>query len=250
MGGLARGFLDEYSDLDIVVLLSKRDARLRREVVSMGREEARAAGVDVDLEVHSLTDFKRLRRDDNRRWECSKAAVVYDRRGRTREAVSSIVSVPEGFWVDRVVGDWAYFQWCVANPDAPKSIAEICVDRGDLLGAHYCVNYSVDLLLELVYALNRGFLPPQKWRIAYLDELAWKPNGLDDALRESMMVLDLGPRDLKRRVGAMKRLHRPLGQKVRRFTGLDGDDFWQHFLKVFVFEERALRRRSPASSGT
>lgn len=250
MGGLSRGHLDEYSDLDVVVLLSRQDPKLKSEIEAMGRAEAEDIGMDVDLEVHSLRGFERLERDDNMRWECSRATVVHDKSGRTAEALSRVTLVADGFWVDRVVGDWAYLQWSVSNPDAPKSVAEICVDRGDLEGAHYCVNYSIDLLLELVYALNREFLPPPKWRMVYLDELAWTPSGFRSALREAMVVRGLDQTDLERRVSAMGRLHAPIGRKVRAFTGLDDDEFWKHFLRVFVFEEQNTRRRSPASSGT
>lgn len=237
MGGLARGYLDESSDVDIVVLLGRRDSRLKAKIQGMGSVESPHLGGDVDLEVHTLRGFERLERDDNRRWECSHAEVVHDVGGRTARLFLQVSSVPESFWVDRVVGDWMYFQWCVANPDAPKSIAEICMDRGDPLGAHYTVNYAMDLLLELVYALNREFLPPPKWRFACLQELRWRPRGSERALQEAMLVHDLGRKDLSRRLSALSSLHAPLKARVKKSTGLSEEEFWARFIRLFVYEE-------------
>jgi hypothetical protein len=41
------------------------------------------------------------------------------------------------------------------------TIAEAWVDRGDMLSAHYCLNYSIELLVKTVFALNKEFLPHQ-----------------------------------------------------------------------------------------
>lgn len=237
VGGLVRGYLDEGSDLDIVVLLKKHDSKLKAAIRAMGREESERLGVDVDLEVHTIRSYERLKRDDNRRWECSHAEVLHDSEGRTLELLSSVVDVPDSFWTDRIVGGWTYFQWYAFNPDFPKTVAEMCMDRGDRMGAHYSVNYSVDLLLELLYALNREFLPPPKWRMAYLKGLEWKPRGLGKALEEAIVVKDMGPEGLQRRLRAVRSLHGQLRRRVHGVTGLSEEQFWKHFLKVFVFEE-------------
>jgi predicted nucleotidyltransferase len=237
MGGLARGLVDEYSDLDIVVLLARRDPRLKAKIEAIGRADSERLSLDIDLEVHTLADFERMRREDNRRWECAHAEVVYDPDRRIRGMLVRIAKVPARFWTDRIVGDWTFFRWCVSNPDAPKSIAEICAERGDILGAHYTINYSIDLLLELLYALNKEFLPPPKWRMSYLKGLGWTPHGLDAVLREAISVQDVGPEDMRRRLRAIRKLHAPVDRKVREVTGLTDEEFWRHFLKVFVFEQ-------------
>lgn len=235
MGGLARGYLDDWSDADIVVLLSKSSPRSRAVIQEMGRADSPHLGGDVDLEVHTLRGYRRLERDDNRRWECSHAEVVFDRRGRAARLLAEVTKVPDAFWKDRIVGDWTYLQWCVANPAAPKSIAEICMDRGDSMGAHYIVDYSLGLLLELVYALNREFLPPPKWRFAYLGDLGWKPRGFEVALRDAMLVRDIGRKDLLRRLRAMGSLHGPLQARVAKVAGLGEKELWERFIRVFVY---------------
>ncbi|MEW5748337.1 MAG: DUF4037 domain-containing protein [Candidatus Thermoplasmatota archaeon] len=237
MGGLARGYLDGSSDVDIVVLLGRTDPRLRDRIQRMGRAESSHLGGDLDLEVHTLRGFGRIERDDNRRWECAHAEVVHDTAGRTARLFRRVSSVPDSFWVDRVVGDWTYFQWGVANPAAPKSVAEICMDRMDPIGAHYMVCHSLDLLIELVYALNREFLPPPKWRFAYLGELGWTPRGLERSLREALIVRDLSGKDLARRLRAMDALRGPVETRVKEFTGLSEKESWARFIRVFVYGE-------------
>jgi predicted nucleotidyltransferase len=76
IGGLARGFADKFSDVDIVAFLSNRDERLRRRIRDVGLGIQRQYGVDVDLEVHFLEDFKRWRWNEVDMWEFSRAEFV------------------------------------------------------------------------------------------------------------------------------------------------------------------------------
>lgn len=59
LGGLARGFIDKWSDLDVTVFLSKRDERLRKQIIKIGSDKQERFRTDIDLEIHFLEDFKK-----------------------------------------------------------------------------------------------------------------------------------------------------------------------------------------------
>jgi len=61
-----------------------------------------------------------------------------------------------------------YLKWycCPVKKDA-GTVAEVWIRKGDLTSAHYCLNYGVELLLKLIFALNKEFLPSPKWRLFY-----------------------------------------------------------------------------------
>jgi hypothetical protein len=44
-----------------------------------------------------------------------------------------------------------------------------------LISAYYCLNYGVDLLVRVIFALNKEFLPAPKWRMFYSYRLEWLP---------------------------------------------------------------------------
>jgi len=236
LGGLTRGFADEYSDVDIVVIIQRRDARLKRRLEAIGRSAGVDASVEMDMEVHSIRDFTKLERTDWRRWEYGLAETVFDRRGVVGRVISQLVTVPEDYWVDRIVESWTYLQWYGCPAEGSKSIAEIWVERDDPVSAHCCLNYSMDLLMDLLFALNREFVPPPKWRSFCMRSLRWKPRGLRKVFEQVCIVKSLDGADIRRRVGHLRSLHRSLDRKALAATEMSAEQFVCHFLKKAVFE--------------
>lgn len=236
LGGLVRGFADEYSDVDVVVIMRKRDPRLKRELEEMGRRAGADAAVDVDLEVHSLQDFEKLEKTDSRRWEYSSAKIVLDRRGEVKKAVSGLVSVPEDYWKDRIVASWMYLQWYGCPAEGAKSIAEVMVERGCPISGHQCVNYALEQLMQLLYSVNRQFVPAPKWKAFYLGELKWIPDGLLPTIEEATVTRAMDGADVARRVAALRRLHVQLSSMVLEATGLSQEEFLRHFIKSEIYE--------------
>jgi predicted nucleotidyltransferase len=162
LGGLARGFADKYSDVDVIVLLNKEDQPLRRQIHSMGLEEQKNLGLDIDLEIHNLKAFQRWKWDETNGWDFSHAEIVHDPEGQIRRLFAARLKVSERFWVKRIVRCAEYMKWyCCPPTENAGTIAEAWVDRGDMLSAHYCLNYSIELLVKTVFALNKEFLPHQ-----------------------------------------------------------------------------------------
>ena len=97
IGGLVRGFVDKFSDLDIIVFLSRRDDQVRRKIRDLGVDEQRRLGIDVDLEVHFLEDFERWKWDEVDKWEFSRAEIVFDPKGEIRKVFGEKLRVSKDF---------------------------------------------------------------------------------------------------------------------------------------------------------
>ena len=133
IGGLVRGFADKYSDLDIVVLLSERDGKLRKRFYELASNEAKSCNADIDLEVHFLEDFRKRQWDEIDRWTFAKAEIVFDPKGALKEALSEKLRRSESFWINRVVVYAEYLKWyCCPPHENVGTIAESWVERGDL----------------------------------------------------------------------------------------------------------------------
>lgn len=221
IGGLVRGFTDNFSDLDIIAFLSKKDARLRRKIYNLGLDEARRSGIDIDLEIHFLEDFKRWKWNETDRWDFSKAKIVFDWEGEIKKVFREKLRVPMYFWIKRVVVYAEYLKWyCCPPRENIGTIAEAWIDRGDLVSAHYCLTYSVDLMLKIIFALNKEFLPVQKWRIPYSQTLKWLPTDYVKLLREAIIIKEFSTRDFKRRLKALRKMWRDIVPKIKEETGL------------------------------
>ncbi|RLI23995.1 hypothetical protein DRO58_07980 [Candidatus Bathyarchaeota archaeon] len=233
LGGLARGFLDRFSDLDIDVFLRERDERLRRRIYDLGSEVESRYGIKVDLEVHFLEEFERRRWSEADRWLYSNAKIVFDPEGRVRKILERKLNQPEEFWLNRMAMCTEYLKrYCCPLGEDAGTVAEAWVERGDLLAAHYCVNYMVDLLLTVLYTLNREFLPAPKWRIFYSYKLRLKPRGYRKLIEEAIKVENLSREELERRLRAVRRLWRWVVKTIREETGLTLEDLSKRYVET------------------
>jgi len=237
LGGLVRGYADRSSDLDITVFLDKDDGSLKRRIRSMGLEEQKTTGIDVDLEVHCFEDFERKRWSEVDRWDYSIAKVVFDPIGEVTKMISTKLEVPEQFWVKRVVLCAEYMKWyCCPPSDNISTIVETSIDRDDLATAQYCLNYGLDLLLRTLFALNKTFLPPPKWRLIYSRNLPWRPRNCENTLADLLTIRSISKKDVNRRIGLIRSLWVDVTAKMRNDMGLSPDTVSRYYVEKHLHQ--------------
>jgi len=237
VGGLVRGFADRFSDLDITVFLSKRDEQLRRQIYDLGLDEGRRSGVDVDLEVHFLEDFRRWRLGEAYRWELSRVKIVFDPEGQVKKVFGEKLRVPKDFWVRRIAVCAEYLKWyCCPPREDVGTVAESWIERGDLLAAHYCLNYAADVLLRLLFAINREFLPAPKWRIFYSYGLKWLPEDYKEFVEEATIVKNFSVMEFDRRLKALRKLWHKTLPKMEAEIGLARDQLTRYYVEKILHQ--------------
>lgn len=231
-GGLERGFADRHSDVDILVFLRKKSQVLRNRILKLGSEEQKSSGVDVDLEVYFLEDFRKRRMSEILKWDLYHMQVAFDPQGETKQLLRQKTKVPRSFWIRRIVVCSEYLKWYCCPPRADVgTIAEAWVERGDMVSAHYCVNYGLDLIVDIVYALNREFVPPPKWKFFYSHSLRWLPNDYSRLLKEALRTSALSVKDLSRRLSALRGLWQEILPKIEEETGLTPASMSKYFVE-------------------
>jgi len=237
MGSLTRGFADKFSDVDIVVFLNRKDDELSRRIRKMSVDEQRRSGVDIDLMVHSLTDFRKWKLDEPTMWDYSRAEVVFDPSKEVGKILKRKLRVSKSFWIRRIAEYAEYLKWycCPPREDA-GTMAEAWIDRGDLASAHYCLNYSIDLLLGIVFALNREFLPAPKWRVFYSNGLKWLPADFRRLIGEAMITKNFSRQDFSRRIKAVRKLWREMVPRIEQDTGLALDSLSKYYVEAVLHQ--------------
>lgn len=237
LGGLVRGFADRFSDLDMTVFLSRKDEGLVARIRGVVSEEEKRFGVETDLMIHVLEDFRRWRWDEIDRWEFSRAEIVYDPKGEIRKVFDERLRLPRDLWVRRVVVCAEYLKWYACPPrEGVGTVAESWIERGDLASAHYCLNYALELLIRLVYALNREFLAPPKWRIHYAHNLKWLPENYSRLLCEAMIVKSFSVEEFNRRLRAVRELWCGLLPKIKEETGLTAELISKYYVEKVLHQ--------------
>jgi len=235
IGGLVRGFADKYSDLDIVVLLAGKDEKLRKRFYELASNEAKRNNVDIDLEVHFFEDFRKRQWDEIDRWAFAKAKIVFDPKGALKEALGEKLRRSESFWINRVIVYAEYLKWyCCPPHENVGTIAESWVERCDLQSAHYCLNYSVDLMLKILFALNREHLPAPKWRLFYSHKMKWLPKGYKGLIEDAMRIRSYSLEDFNLRLQALRKMWSSILPKITAETGLTVDQVSKYYVKKIL----------------
>ena len=235
IGGLVRGFVDKFSDLDIIVFLIKRDEHLRKQISDLGMDEQKRLGIDVDLEVHFLEDFKRLKWDEADKWGFSRAKIVFDPEGEIKKVFGQKLELPKDFWIKRIVVCGEYLKWyCCPPREEVGTVAESWIERGDLVAAHYCLNYAADLLVKIIFALNREFLPAPKWRMFYSYSLKWQPMNYKKLIKEAMIMRSFSARDFNRRLKTIREIWHKIVPKIEDETGLTPDQISKYYVEKIL----------------
>ncbi len=245
LGALVRGFADRTSDLDITIFLSRIDKDVGMRIQRLAMNEAKRSGIedmDMDIMIESLETLRKREWDETDKWDFSKSAkIVFDPQGEIEKLFAEKLEVPEDFWVKRIVVYAECLKWYCCPPNEkwalkrrrlgiPSTVSESWVDRGDLAAAHYCVNYGLDLLLKILFALNKEYLPPPKWRLFYSYSLKLLPKGFKKLLEEALHIKSFSAKDLNRRLKAVRNLWLKTTRKIGMETGLTPKQMHEYYV--------------------
>jgi predicted nucleotidyltransferase len=124
IGGLVRGFADEFSDLDIVVFLKGKNEGLKKRLIELWLEAEHRHNIEIDFEIHFIEDFMRLALDEADKWEFSKAKIIFDPNEEIRKALTAKLKVSKHFWTKRIVIYAEYLKWycCPTKKDASARV--------------------------------------------------------------------------------------------------------------------------------
>lgn len=211
-GGLARGYADHLSEIDITVFLSHEQyERYRRGKTPLPTGIAIIDGLlyDVKLEDYDealATDFSMAAL-----WDLSYAEVLYDPQGKLAHLIQEKLSQPvdvsraerflfEAWWNFRLAGD-------------------IWIHRGDIAQGHFVFNNAVKPLVSALFIANREYVPHDKWLIHMSRTLAWKPAGWEEKLAQAMSTGGFDKESLASRQAALAELWSAVDQKLQETLG-------------------------------
>jgi hypothetical protein len=191
--------------------------------------------MDIDMEVHNVEDFRRRVWDEIDRWEFSRAKIVFDPHSVLGKILEQKLKVPKDYWIRQIAVSAEYLKWyCCPPKEGVGTVAESWVSRGDLLSAHYCLSYSADLMLKMLFALNREHLPAPKWQLFYSYSLGWLPENYRKLIKDTMKTSELSTEEFNLRLKAIRKLWHNILPKVEAETGLTTDRLSAYFVKKIL----------------
>jgi RimJ/RimL family protein N-acetyltransferase len=194
LGSLARGFGDGWSDIDIGVLAKSGTAN------RFWRGERWIAGVSIDLYAIDLDMMPPMAWDHARRQAFEESIVLAEKTpgeaGRVlrptrlkqverRQEITKLVF--QMGWLGFMPRAWRHenrlgYRW--AQP------SDLWLRRGHLASAHLTVDRAADMLMQILFLLNKRFVPYAKWRRFLVGGLSSLPGPFEQRMR----CIDVTPR--------------------------------------------------------
>lgn len=178
LGGVARGSADRFSDIDIAVFSLDK-----LEWLHTGEQETEEG---YDLEIFNIAinngsdDWDEIKRE-----AYQEGIVAYDRNGRVSAFLESALNYSKDYQIKKSAElifsiawhGWIYSPFRNENVKGYRWILNegLWFSRGKECNVYYTTRYCIDLLIELLYAVNSRWTPDYKWRYVRSHDLTWLP---------------------------------------------------------------------------
>ena len=214
LGGIARGYFDRFSDIDVIIFKRRNvDLGVRNEY------EFEYKGFLIDYEIVNYEDMVESEWDMEMRWSFSKVKIFYDPEGKIRSLIDKKVYLREE---ER---KWLIIEGVTQSDWYCNVVSELWIYRNDPISAHYSIYYALEELVKAIFMLNNELLPASKWRVYLVQRLKWLPKEFNEKMREVLLVKDFSLKELERRRKALNYLWQQVLPKAEREVGMKFSEF-------------------------
>jgi hypothetical protein len=210
-GGVARGYADHFSELDLAVYLTRRhfESWTHRGLAPFPEGDSWLGGWHVDFDYFCYEDEIEAQWEHTKCWDRSYAVVLYDSQGLMHEMLvrKAILTEEEKQRLTsrHLILYGEYF--C-------KLVVPSWLHRGDLLAAHHCLNTALDSLIKVVFLANDELIPFDKWTLNLSYTLAWTPQNWRERVEQALLVREASRAEVERRCNLIAGLFAECREKM------------------------------------
>jgi predicted nucleotidyltransferase len=210
-GGVARGYADHFSELDLAVYLTLPhfEGWTRRGLAPFPEGDSYLDGWHVDFGYLCYDDEIEAEWEHVKRWDRSYALILHDPQGLMQDMLAR-KAVLTGEEKGRLIG-----RHLILYGDYFCSlVAPSWLHRGDLLAAHHCLNVALDALVKAIFLANDELIPFEKWTLNLSYTLAWRPPGWRERVEQALLVREVSRADAERRCALIRDLFAECKEKL------------------------------------
>jgi len=229
LGGLGkRRFIDEFSDIDILVFIWKTHTlKFPLPFEFHYNQDGRFMEFNIHqkvLENEERTDFW----DDFKIEAYSRGRIIYDPTGRIKKLIKKKTKFDAQKAFNRLI-------WIVQQYKWRGQIHSIrSCQRGYAEAAHDLLNQCSELLIEGIYLLNKRYLPHKKWSLVYLDEMRKPLNQLKNDFKSAMIIRAYTLSDIKRRLRILNKVYEIILAEISKKYKNFPSDPYVYYYKNFI----------------
>ena len=195
-GGVARGYADRFSEIDLAVYLGRStyEEWVRNGLAPYAEGDSCLDGWHVDFDYLCCEDEREAEWDHVKRWDRSYAVVLHDPQRSMQEMLARKAILSDEEKQSLTSRHLILFGEYYCHLVVPSWI-----HRGDLRAAHHCLNTALDSLIRTVFMANDELIPFDKWMLNLSYTLAWTPSGWQQRVEQALLLREFSPTDVERR---------------------------------------------------
>lgn len=214
LGGIAKGYFDEFSDIDIAIF-KKKNVKLKMKY----KDEIKYKGFTIDYEILDYEDSVKFEWEMGKKWAFSKVKIFYDPEKKIKALIKKKVFLKEK---ER---KWMIIEGMVQSEWYCNEVSESWIYRNDIVSAHFSIDIALKYLMEAIFGLNKQLLPGEKWIMYQVKKLKWLPKRFNEKLKEIILVKEISTKELKKRRNALIFLWEQMLTRAEKEVGMKFDEF-------------------------
>jgi len=214
LGALARGYFDKFSDIDVVIIKSKKS-----KIPNERKDYFNKEGFELDYWVVNYEDLLAKKWEMEARWAYTQCLIYHDTNDRIKKLLKQKVPLKkkEKNWL--LIEGTTQSEWYI------RELTNSWTERGDVASAHSMINYGIDHFLNALFIFNNQLIPAQKWKFYWAQRLHWLPKNFVKKIKEVYQTNNFNRAELESRRRAFMYLWNQLLPKVEREVGMKFKEF-------------------------
>ncbi len=187
LGGIARGYFDQHSDIDIAIF-KRPEAALPTTPMYQHID-----GVEIQCFVEDYETEIKAHWETAKRWAYTSRQIFYDPAGLIARLLEEKTTLKADERKEMLMRGMALSEWYI------NRLTQLWIDRGNLISAFDMFAEGLPLFFDALFALNGQLTPSVKWRYYFVERLAILPPNFQEKLKEALLVKGLSIEELDRR---------------------------------------------------
>ncbi len=177
-GGMARGFVDELSEIDLTLYLTPEAyAAWMAGGAPIPTGIAVLDGMLYDIRAVSLAEETARTWSMTDQWDYSYAQILHDPQGAlARMKAEKLLPVDSDLASGPLFAAWWHYELA----------GKIWIRRGDALQGHLVLNNALAEVVRALFLANREYVPHDKWLVHLSRTLDWTPPHWETRLAQAM----------------------------------------------------------------
>lgn len=203
LGGAARGYADEYSDIDLGIFYNYNTNLVPGERIFKN--------FDLDIMLFEYNSWLNAKWSHEQRRAFKEGILLLDHDNKIYNLLQSKLIYGDEERAQDIINILMKLKWkgfSIEKYEIPKNYEfklppDLMYKRGCLECSYILLNESIDLFLQLLYCLNHEFIPDTKWRLYNSYKLIWLPENYKENITKLIKTTEISIDNLMIKVNVL-----------------------------------------------